>query len=222
MPSLNDLARVFAALSPSQILIGLAAAATIIVLVADWRLSLLSLAGQYILVAALLSTVIPLQIAVVRMIAGALVAMIFFLTARRARTQLRTQAQPDVDPSGGKGDGVFWVSMPFRIVSLSLIAVSVVAISRQFTLLNAPLPFWVGGVWLCGAGLLVIALARDALKLGMGLLLFTSGFGVVYVSIDASLLIYALLVLSDLVIALAVSHIAIAPTYGQGSRRGEA
>ena len=113
------------------------------------------------------------------------------------------------------------MNLPFRIIALALVVLSVIALSSQFVLLNAPVLFWVTGLWLAMGGLVTIALTRDALKLGMGLLFFTSGFGVIYLSIDNSLLIYALLVISDLVIALVVSHVASVPALNEGRRRGE-
>jgi hypothetical protein len=222
MPSLDDLARAFAAVSATQLVLGLLVAVAVVMLVTDWRVSLLALAGQYILVAILLSTLIPLQIAAVRMIAGGMVATMFYVTALRVNARRRRQrsAQSTV-PADPIVRGIFWMNLPFRFVALVLVGLSVVALSGQFVLLNAPTVFWVTGLWLALGGLVTIALTRDALKLGMGLLFFTSGFGVIYLSIDNSLLIYALLVISDLVIALAVSHIASVPAEFEGRRRGE-
>lgn len=222
MFSLDDLARAFAAVTTVELVLGLLIVVALVVIVADWRISLLALASQYVLVAVLLSTLIPLQIAAVRMIAGGLVCLMFYITARRTQPRRRRQRDPDepllVDMPNR---GVFWTNLPFRVIGLALVALAVIALSSQFVLLNAPLLFWVIGLWLAMGGLLTIALTRDALKLGMGLLFFTSGFGIVYLSIDNSLLIYALLVIADLVIALAVAHIASVPASSEGRRRGE-
>lgn len=224
MPSLDDLARAFAAVSSTELLLGLLVSVAVVMLVSDWRVSLLALAGQYILVAILLSTLIPLQIAAVRMIAGGMVATMFYITARRVNARRRRQNRNNepIEFFDQPVRGVFWMNLPFRIIALALVALSVIALSGQFVLLNAPTVFWVTGLWLAMGGLVTIALTRDALKLGMGLLFFTSGFGVIYLSIDNSLLIYALLVIADLVIALAVSHIATVPAQTEGRRRGEA
>ncbi len=225
MPSLDDLARAFAAVTTFELVLGLLIVVAVVVLVADWRISLLALALQYILVAILLSTLIPLQIAAVRMIAGGLVATMFYITARRVQPRRRQRA-----PSSEANEpllideptrGVFWTNLPFRVIGLALVALSVIALSGQFVLLNAPLLFWVTGLWLAAGGVLTIALTRNALKLGIGLLFFTSGFGIIYLSIDNSLLIYALLVIADLVIALAIAHIASVPAQSEGTRRGE-
>ncbi|MCG3142123.1 MAG: hypothetical protein HDKAJFGB_03502 [Anaerolineae bacterium] len=222
MPSLNDLASAFALLGTHELEFGLVIAVGVVVLVADWRIALVALAAQYLLVAVLLSTLIPLQIAAVRMIAGGLVAMMFYITARRVQPNRRRRAQtPPQESRGLTPRAIFWVNLPFRFVGLTLVAVGVIAASDQIVLLNAPLLFWVTGLWLTMGGLLTIALTRDALRLGMGLLFFTSGFGIIYLSIDNSLVIYALLVIADLVIALAIAHIASAPAHFQGKRRGE-
>lgn len=223
MPSLDDLTRAFAAVTTYQLVLVLLISVAVVMLVTDWRISLLALAAQYIFVAILLSTLIPLQIAAVRMIAGGLVATMFYITARRVKGPRPRQRSPE---DAGLIDepirsGVFWMNLPFRIIALALVALSVIALSGQFVLLNAPTLFWVTGLWLAIGGLVTIALTRDALKMGMGLLFFTSGFGIIYLSIDNSLLVYALLVISDLVIALAVSHIASVPAQIEGKRRGE-
>ena len=228
MPSLNDLARAFALFGTYELELGLVIAVGVVVLVSDWRISLVALAAQYILVAILLSTLIPLQIAAVRMIAGGLVAMMFYITARRVQPGRRRRGPVQTMESAALVPrAIFWTNLPFRFVGLALVAVGVIAASDQIVLLNAPLLFWVTGLWLAMGGLLTIALTRDALKLGMGLLFFTSGFGIIYLSIDNSLVIYALLVIADLVIALAISHIASAPAQIVGiasdsrRRRGE-
>src|SRR5581483_6253743 len=89
MPSLDDLARAFAAVTTFELVLGLLIVVAVVVLVADWRISLLALALQYILVAILLSTLIPLQIAAVRMIAGGVVATMFYITALRTQPRRR-------------------------------------------------------------------------------------------------------------------------------------
>lgn len=225
MPSLNDLGRVFASITTADILIGLTVTASILVLVSDWRISLLALAVQYILVTVLFSTLIPLPVATVRMIAGGLVATIMYLTARRMYPRRKKRDRDLTEPIDEKEleeRGAFAVSLAFRLIALVLVGVTVITVSGQFSLLNALLLFMVTGLWLCSTGLLLIALTRDVLKLGTGLLTFTLGFGILYLSIDQSLLIYGVLILSDLVIGLVIAHLASVPQDRNGRRKGEA
>lgn len=172
MPSLDDLARAFAAVSAIELLAGLFVSVLVVMLIPDWRLSLAALAAQYFFVAILLSALIPLQIAAVRLIAGCLVAVMFFVTARRAdaRPRRQSQARARIQWSDEPARGVFWMNLPFRMVAFVLVILSVIALSGQFVLLSAPTPFWVIGLWLALGGLMTIALTRDALKLGMSLL----------------------------------------------------
>src|SRR5262245_23023670 len=130
MPSLDDLARAFAAVSASQLLLGLLLSVAVVMLVSDWRVSLLALAGQSILVAILLSTLIPLQIAAVRMIAGGMVATMFWITARRVNASRRRQQRTleDIEWFDEPVRGVFWMNLPFRIIALALVALSIIAL----------------------------------------------------------------------------------------------
>lgn len=226
IPSLADIASFFSALTTPEVLVGLAVTASILVLFADWRLSLLALAVQYLLVTVLLATVIQLQVAIVRLIAGGLVAAMLYLTASRAGSR-RKRAARQGSLAGARQRvlqlerGVFMIGLPFRLIALVLVGVSVVAAAVQYPFPNAPLLFWLVSLWLCATGLLLMASARDALKLGMGLLTFTSGFGVLYLSLDPNLLFYGLLVISDLVVALVVAHLASAPVRVTARRHGE-
>jgi hypothetical protein len=115
----------------------------------------------------------------------------------------------------------FIVGWPFRLIAVVLVMVCVIAASGQFPLPNVPMLLWLLSLWLCAMGILLIAITRDALKLGMGLFTFTSGFAVLYLALDPNLLFYGLLVISDLVIGLAVSHLAGSPASPAESRRGE-
>jgi hypothetical protein len=228
MPSLSDVARFFSTLTIADILIGLTITCAILILLADWRMSLLALAVQYLLVTVLLSTIVQLEVALVRLIAGGLVAVILYITAVRVRAgwarRARVAGWKNVNEIASLFEREpFIVGLPFRLIALVLIGVSVVTASNQFPFPNAPPLFWLVSLWLCSAGLLLIAISRDALKVGIGLLTFSSGFGALYLAIEPNLLFYGLLLISDLVVALAVAHLASAPVRAteRGQRRGE-
>jgi hypothetical protein len=117
----------------------------------------------------------------------------------------------------------FIIGLPFRVIVLALVGISVITASSQFPFPNAPLTFWLVSLWLCSTGLLLVAITRDALKVGIGLLTFSAGFATLYLAIEPNLVFYGLLLISDLVVALAVAHLASAPVRSRGSsrRRGE-
>src|SRR5512147_1818808 len=122
MPTLGDVARFFAALPTVETLLGLAFTAAILVLVSDWRLAILTLAVQYVLVAVLLSTVVRLEIALVRLVEGVMAVSILYISARRA-AQLALQVRRSARPPA------FLINWPFRAVSLVMVAATVVTLA---------------------------------------------------------------------------------------------
>jgi hypothetical protein len=226
MISLSDLARFFATLTAADVLIGVTVTGAILILIPDWRLSLLAFAVQYLLITVLLSTLVQLEVATVRMIAGGLVALMLYISARRVRfrriRQARALGLKDGSPVAPAFDrDPFVVGLPFRFVAIVLVAVTVITAGAQFPFPNTPLLFWIVSLWLCSVGLLLIAITRDALKLGMGLLTFSAGFSTLYLAIEPSLLFYGLLVILDLMLALSVAHLTSAPVRVEAHRRGE-
>jgi hypothetical protein len=226
MISLSDLARFFATVTTYDVLIGVTVTGAILILIPDWRLSLLALAVQYLLITVLLSMLVQLEVATVRMIAGGLVALMLYISARRLRSGMTRQARAlglkDASEVASPVEREpFIISLPFRFIALALVAVTVITFAAQFPFPNTPLLFWIVSLWLCSIGLLLVAITRDALKLGMGLLTFSAGFGILYLAIEPSLLFYGLLVLLDLMVALSVAHLASAPVRGGTRRRGE-
>ncbi len=226
MISLSDLARFFATLTASDILIGSAVTGAMLILISDWRLSLFAFTVQYVLITVLLSTLVPLEVATVRLIAGGLVALMLYLSAQRIRSGWIRRARAEGLKNVGEMEPLFQrepfvIGLPFRFVAVVLVALSVVTIATQFAFLSMPFLFWLVSLWLCSIALLLIAVTRDALKLGMGLLTFSAGFGVFYLAIEPSLLFYGLLVISDLVLGLAIVHLAGAPVRVGAHRRGE-
>lgn len=215
MPSLTDIARFFASLQTLEILGGLALTAALLVLLSDWRISLFALAIQYVFIAALLSTIVPLQIALIRVIAGALAASILYITARR-NDHLARRTRRAASASA------FLIGWHFRAVALVMVGVTVISLSNTTNLLNVPILFWLVALWLMGTGLLIIALTREVFKLGLGLMTFSAGFGALYLALDSTLAIFGALCFADLLIALTLAHLAGAPApQVKQRRRGE-
>ncbi len=222
---MTDVARFFGSMTTADVIIGLAITGCVLLLMPDWRFSLLALAVQYLMLTVLFSTIVQLQVALIRLISGGLVSVILFITAARVRANWARRARA----AGWKnvGDVVsvferepFVVPLTFRVISLVLVGVSVITVANQYNFPNAPVQFWLISLWLCAVGLMLAAFSRDALKVGLGVLTFSAGFGSLYLAIEPSLLFYGLLLISDLVVALAVAHLASAPVrLSAGARR---
>ena len=212
-----------------DILLGLVFAAAIVVLVADWRVALYALTGQYVLTTLLLSEIISPSTALLRIISGALAVLILYVTLRRL-TQERRNAlmQLDGEPPADWVEHlyrpeVFVVGFSFRSIALALVVVGILGIASSMTFLGLSAYVLFSGVWLIAAGILVAILSRDVLRLGMGILLLTNGFCILESAIEASLFVYGLLIISDLLLSVVISHLATVTQQEAGPlrRRGE-
>lgn len=193
--------------SGSVALVGLVITAACIVLISDWRLALLALTIQYVLLGLLLSNIVQPSVATVRVLSGGIAAAIVFLSieyraaqdyaSRRTREQVEPQSQP-----------VFVIGVAFRFFAVVLVAVSLIGFASSMTFLGLPAYVLFGSMWLMVVGLLIAMLSRDVLRLGMGILAFTGGFGILDTAIEGSLFLYGLINIADLLIAVVVSHLA--------------
>lgn len=212
------------------ILSGLVLTAAFIVLIPDWRLALFALIVQYLVAATLLAQLIPVQMALVRAVAGALAILILYLTLRQKSERLRRafrQAQDEVALAAVERRywrDVFVVGFPFRLFALALVAVGILGIVSSLSFLDLTTEVLFSGMWLITAGILVAILSRDVLRLGLGILMFTNGFAILETAAESSLLLFGLLMISDLLIALVVAHLGALPVSnaGQQRRHGEA
>jgi len=213
-----------------DLLVGLVFAAALIVLVADWRVALYALTAQYLLTGLLLSQMIQPPAAISRVFSGALAVVILFITLRRLTEERRAAlTPPDGEPPVDWIERlyrpeVFVVGFPFRFFALALVAVGIIGIASSMTFLGLSAYVLVSGLWLIAAGILVAIVSRNVLRLGLGILLFTNGFCVLQSGIEPSLFLYGLLTISDLLLAVVVSHLATVTQeeVGIARRRGEA
>ncbi len=211
--------------SAADILIGLIITASVIVLIADWRMALFALIAQYVLLSVLLIEFVPTQLALVRAISGALATAILYLTFRRAADEYRNaRAEADDVASLAVIDRLyhlqaFIVGLPFRFFALALVAVGIIGVASSMTFLGLAPDVLFSGLWLIATGVLVAIISRDVLRLGLGILLFTGGFCVLETATEGSLLLYGLLNIFDLLLALAIANLAALPPDATGARR---
>lgn len=217
-------------LAQVDILLGLVVTAALIVLVADWRLALFALTAQYVLTALLLSQIVQPSAAILRTFSGALAVAILYITLRRLIQQRRAALiQLDGEPPAGWIERlyrpeIFVVGFPFRIFSIALVAVGIVGIASSMTFLEISAYVFFSGMWLIAIGILVAIMSRDVMRLGLGILMFTSGFCILEAAIEGSLFLYGLLNVSDLLLAVVIAHLATVTHLETGAarRRGEA
>lgn len=195
------------------ILLGLIFTAAIILLIRSWRYALLALVLQYIFVALLLMTFVSLNVAIVRIVSGIFVSIILFITMRQMEEADRRKRMDPTDPSLDRATArlylpqIFHVDFPFRLIAVAFVTVSIVGASSSMSFLGLPAHVLFGSLWLISAGILVSVLSRDVARLGLGILMFTSGFCILETAIEGSLFLYGLLNIADLLLALVVAHL---------------
>ncbi|MBI5303688.1 MAG: hypothetical protein HY868_16250 [Chloroflexi bacterium] len=205
MPPFADLELV----AQAAVLVGLVAGASIIVLIADWRVALFALTAQYLLATVVLDALLPFETAILRAISGALAVLVLYLTARQTRAYHAN---------------MFIIGFSFRLFALALVAASIFGIASSMTFLNLAPRVLFSGLFLIATGILVAILSRNVLRLGVGILLFNSGFCILETATESSLMLYGLLNIADLLLAVVVAHLAkISLDEGlERHRRGEA
>lgn len=225
MPFLPDLNFFF----QLDLLVGLVVAAALILLVADWRIALYALTAQYVLTGLLLSQMILPSAAMLRVFSGALATAILYITLRhlteeRRAALIQQDGLPPVDwIEQLYRSEVFVVGFPFRFLAVLLVAVGIIGVASSMTFLGLSAHVLFSGLWLIAAGILVAIMSREVVRLGLGIMLFTSGFCILQSGIEPSLFLYGLLNISDLLLAVVISHLASVTSeqVGPTHRRGE-
>jgi hypothetical protein len=200
--------------SEINILMGLILTAALIVLIADWRLALSALIAQYLLSAVLQTQVLLAPVAIVRVLSGALAAIILYLTLRRIEEnekKILTSSADAIDLHASRSHRreIFVVGFPFRLFALALVTTGIIGIASSMTFLGLSSYVLFSGMWLTTIGILVAILSRDVPRLGLGILMFTNGFCILQSFSDAGLFLYGLINVSDLLLAVVISHLAM-------------
>ncbi len=190
---------------------GLLLTATVIIAVDEWRLCLWALLAQYVLVGLLLVRVMPLQVALVKVIVGGMVCAILYPTARRMRWGREMVAS--LGYYERSQTTALWEAFPmspwFRLFAALLAGVISYALASKYPFVPEPQGLAQASYWLLAIGLLTAILPRDPFKVGLGLLTFEAGFEVLFSTLEKSLSVAALLGVVNLLIALAIAYVTV-------------
>lgn len=217
MPTLPDVLAKLSFLTTTPAVIGLIVTASLIVIISDWRFSLGALSVQYVLVGLLLSRLIQPQVAVIKVLIGALVCVILYLTARLV-------SESSEAPPLGRENTVE-TSLPdlaFRLLAALFVGLAAYSLSKRYPLPVVPLDVSLACYWLVSQGLLVLVLTEEPLKAGMGLLTLITGFELFFSVLERSLSVVGFLGIANFLIALAVAYLsassAAESAAGEGGR----
>lgn len=202
MPTLSEVIAGLSFLTTGLAVVGLVVTAGLITVIRDWRVSLAALLTQYLLVGFLLTQLIIPEVAAVKVLVGALICPILYLTARRASWGRQE--------SRSTGCEVFPVGLPFRLLAVVLMGLVASSLLSSYPLPEVPRDIGFACYWLALAGLLVLILTTEPLKAGLGLLTFMAGFELFYAALESSLSVVGSLGIINLFMALAIAYLASA------------
>jgi hypothetical protein len=190
-------------------LLALSAAAALLVLVSDWRVTLAALGTVYLGAAVLTTQLVLLDVGVVRLITGALTVSILSLTS----LQVHRAGEPNLGVEGAWRRIDLPTGLPFRIMAalLAIVVANYLAGERSLMLPGLEgVPAANSAAYiLLVFGLLNLGLTEEPMNTGCALLTLLVGFQLMYAAVEPSLAIIALLAAAELGIALAVSYLLV-------------
>jgi hypothetical protein len=214
MPSWPQVLVYLPFLSETTAVIGLVITSALIVMLSDWRLSLLTLLVQYILANVLLVQYIHAEVALFKFIVGAMLCPVLFMSARRVLVgpEFTHRSRWKGGVRVWTSHEVFGVGLPFRFLAVVLVGLFVYGLLQRFALTDVPVYLNFAVYWLGFMGLLTMMLTGRPLKTGLGLLTFMTGFELYYVTIERGLVITGLLGVLHLMVALSLAYLILFQT----------
>jgi hypothetical protein len=175
---------------------------TILALSLDWRVSLSALGAQYAGVFILVGSAWPLEMAVIKLVAGWIAAAV-----------LGMELVSKPDEHLGKDPTLLSGSL-FRIFLGVLVGLAILAFAPDLAkwMLHASYEQILGGIFLIGMGIFQLGLSDQPFRVAIGILSFTSGFEIIYATVETSPLVAGFFAVLTLGIALISSYLMAAPT----------
>lgn len=213
--------------------VGVGLCAALIVILADWRATLFAFACMSVLLTLLSTRLLPLEWAVVRMLVGGLVALLWFMSARRVhwghlrpgdRVTRRKGEPPLRFPLSPRRflslfprlrrRGERWpllsTSSLQRLLAVCLAIPVFLHLRGRLALPELPSDLALVCAWLWMMGFLALALSDEPLRAGLGLLTMSAGFQLLYAALEPNTTAIGLLGGLDLLLGLAVAYLMLA------------
>lgn len=229
MPTLPEVLIYLQFIRFEAILLGLFITASIILIAQNWRFLILALLLQYVLVGIALSRLVRPDIAVLSVLIGAFICPILFISARQVLISPLAVYDFSGQKDNGDQSGQWWrnvsistllmgpdrarltaTGFSFRLFTGLLIILITFSLSNSFPLPNLPSTITTTVYWLILAGLFTIILtSKEPMKVGIGLLTGLTGFSLLYMTIENSLLLTGMWGSVNLLIALAIGYLTV-------------
>lgn len=199
-------------------MIGVLLTAVIIILAWEWRVAILALAAQYVLIGLLYVDVLDARLMVGKVLTGLFVCLILLMTAVQVNwgrlpldvlpeeaEQIRAEKRVKLGPVSVPAS---WPLRLGAVVVLALIVMVFVDQARALPVLPEVAPYFELAVYgLLGFGLLALVISPDPLIAGMGVLMFLSGFELFYSALEQSVVMLAALTVLNLFVAIVISYL---------------
>lgn len=192
-------------LAPALFLLGLLITGCLILASQEWRVGVLALLVQYGLAGSLLAKSGALPAAGAKMLTGVVACWILYVSTRAA--PLPTQHGKD---------------RLFRLLAAGVIAVGAYGAARQDFPVGVSSDLLMAAGWLVAIGLLIVALARNPLRVALGLLTFQMGVEIVYAAVERSLVVLGLLAAVNWAVALAAGLLLVSQSVPETARASAA
>jgi hypothetical protein len=243
---MEAISNAFAFLAGLPAVLGLFVTALTIFLSSDWRLTLMALLVQYVLVGLTLTRFIQTEVAVVKIVVGLIAVLILYLTASHIQQARVLQELEKGGPqiSGLRRGGIHYpwgwdagpLGLPLRLFAVLLVALTLIRLygvylSPILSMAQADLSMAqanlsmaqavsadiaVVAFWLGGMGIVGLVLTGDPLRVSSALLTVLAGFDLVYAGLEPSLALAGLFGALVLLTALAFSYLATVHGLGVG------
>jgi hypothetical protein len=183
----------------------------------DWRISILLLSLQYVAVFLMVLISWPLQMAVIKLVAGWMAGAVLGMAVISAPTvRQRLESRPQSGEEGSRASA--WSSFiqtgrPFQLLAAGLVGLSVFYLAPQIVqwIPEIGIVPALGGLTLIGMGLLKLGFNDQPLMIILGLLTVLAGFEIIYSILEISALVAGLLAVITLGLALVGAYLLTAP-----------
>ena len=222
MPLLEELLARLVLLTALPAGIGVVISATLLVVSRDWRLNVFALAAQYFFLTLSMTRVVRVEMAAVKGLIGWVICLVFYMTEQQAQSSRQTdESAEDVALDSWFGARVrLWrqegisAQAAFSFLAALLVGGAIYAGASAISLPALPTELSLICYYLAAAGVLLLGLSQDPLRVGVGLLTILSGFDLFYVALEPSLVVTGLLGSISFIVALGTAYLKAALAVG--------
>jgi hypothetical protein len=215
MPTLPEIAERLSFFVTTSAAVTVMLTAGVIVVVKDWRASLLAMVIQYVIAGLLLMSEIRMELALIKTLVGALLCVILYMTARHVGWGRSSHLRADDDLGQVNEESLpsQWTlptELPFRFLAALLVMVVAYGGASAFPLPDVNEAISLAVYTMAALGLLAMGLTDEPFKAGLGLLTYVSAFELYYTVLEPSLIVVGFLGVSNFLIALAIAYLTVA------------